>query len=109
VNYDVTGAVDLEAGVGRNRRECRRLESSFADCARHCVRINAVLPGVIARPMTDVALHDPALAAARAGGHPIGRFGQANEVAELVAWLLSDASSFSTGSAFFFDGGANGV
>jgi NAD(P)-dependent dehydrogenase (short-subunit alcohol dehydrogenase family) len=59
--------------------------------------------------MTDVALRDPALAAARAGAHPIGRFGKAHEGAELVAWLLSDASSFSTGSAFFVDGGANGV
>jgi NAD(P)-dependent dehydrogenase (short-subunit alcohol dehydrogenase family) len=83
--------------------------SASADYARHGVRINAVLPGVIVTPMTDMALHDPALAVARAGAHPIGRFGQANEVAELVAWLLSDASSFSTGSAFFIDGGANGV
>jgi NAD(P)-dependent dehydrogenase (short-subunit alcohol dehydrogenase family) len=37
--------------------------------------------------------------------HPIGRFGEAKEVAELVIWLSSDKASFVTGSYYAIDGG----
>jgi NAD(P)-dependent dehydrogenase (short-subunit alcohol dehydrogenase family) len=37
--------------------------------------------------------------------HPLGRLGEVDEVAELVAWLASDASSFATGSVYNVDGG----
>lgn len=37
--------------------------------------------------------------------HPIGRLGQADEVANLIAFLASDAASFITGSYHLVDGG----
>ena len=37
--------------------------------------------------------------------HPIGRLGEASEVAELVGWLSSDKASFVTGSYYAIDGG----
>ena len=37
--------------------------------------------------------------------HPVGRVGQAQDVAELIAFLLSDASGFITGQNFVVDGG----
>jgi 3-oxoacyl-[acyl-carrier protein] reductase len=40
--------------------------------------------------------------------HPVGRFGQADEVAALVSWLSSDECSFSTGAVFDISGGRAG-
>jgi NAD(P)-dependent dehydrogenase (short-subunit alcohol dehydrogenase family) len=69
------------------------------------IRINAVGPGFIRTPMIqtlndDRAVHDMLVAA-----HPLGRLGEAAEVAELVAWLASDRASFVTGSYYPVDGG----
>ena len=48
---------------------------------------------------------DPATHAALLAAHPIGRLGQPEEIAELVAWLASDRASFVTGAYYPVDGG----
>jgi NAD(P)-dependent dehydrogenase (short-subunit alcohol dehydrogenase family) len=68
------------------------------------IRVNAVGPGFIRTPLLDANLDEAALTAI-AALHPIGRLGTSEEVAELVAWLASDASSFVTGSYYPVDGG----
>ncbi len=76
------------------------------------IRVNCVCPGSIETPMleaTFASAGDDAAQAARAAlyrsRHPLGRFGQAEEVAAAVLFLASDAASYMTGVALPVDGG----
>jgi NAD(P)-dependent dehydrogenase (short-subunit alcohol dehydrogenase family) len=70
------------------------------------VRVNAVCPGVIDTPMLRL-MDDPAAGARYLRESvPLGRLGRADEVAELILFLASDAASYITGAAVPVDGGA---
>ncbi len=69
------------------------------------VRVNAVCPGAIVTPMTEAAAKDPQAAAIMAQMHPMGRMGQAQEVADAVIFLCSSKASFITGHPLAVDGG----
>jgi NAD(P)-dependent dehydrogenase (short-subunit alcohol dehydrogenase family) len=68
------------------------------------IRINAVGPGFIRTPLLDKNL-DQATVDYLASQHALQRLGEPEEVAELVAWLASDGSSFATGTYYPIDGG----
>ncbi len=67
------------------------------------ITVNVVAPGPIATDMTDT-LNDTQKAAIT-GAVPLGRFGTAEEVAELVAFLGSDTAGYLTGVVIPIDGG----
>ena len=69
------------------------------------VRVNAVAPGGIRTPMTAERLVDPAQVAWFAERVPLGRVGEAVEVAEVIEFLLSERASYITGELLFADGG----
>ena len=74
------------------------------DHAGDGIRVNAVGPAFILTPLSEKTM-DPELIAAMAPQHALGRWGRPEEVAEMTAWLLSDASSFATGTYYPLDGG----
>ncbi|MEQ8841651.1 MAG: glucose 1-dehydrogenase [Acidimicrobiales bacterium] len=70
------------------------------------IRVNSVHPGSIDTPMTRTPLFDAVDKQAVHAALPVGRQGHVDDVAEMVAFLASDASAFSTGSEFVLDGGS---
>jgi NAD(P)-dependent dehydrogenase (short-subunit alcohol dehydrogenase family) len=70
------------------------------------VRVNAICPGTARTPMVDDAIRrDPSISAHLEALHPIGRIGEASEVAEAAVWLCTPAASFVLGVALPVDGG----
>ena len=68
------------------------------------IRVNSVHPGNVDTDMSRAGL-TPEIVQSMATRIPLRRQGQPGEVAELILWLASDASSFCTGSEFVVDGG----
>ena len=70
------------------------------------IRVNAICPGTARTPMVDAAIrYDPSIDEQLKALHPIGRIGEASEIAEAAVWLCSPAASFVLGVALPVDGG----
>ncbi|HEX5609741.1 MAG TPA: SDR family oxidoreductase [Solirubrobacterales bacterium] len=70
------------------------------------VRVNALCPGPVNTPLLkELFAKDPERAAKRLVHIPMGRFGEAEEIAKAALFLASDDSSFVTSSTFVVDGG----
>jgi NAD(P)-dependent dehydrogenase (short-subunit alcohol dehydrogenase family) len=70
------------------------------------IRVNAVCPGItLTEPLEKVLVENPGIEAQFIERIPIRRFAKAEEIAETVLWLCSDASSYVVGHALVVDGG----
>ncbi|MDQ3759418.1 MAG: SDR family oxidoreductase [Actinomycetota bacterium] len=85
----------------------RELGVEFADRG---IRVNALCPGPVdTHLLRELFLKDPERAAKRLVHIPMGRFGDASEIANAALFLASDESSFMTATSFVVDGGISGA
>src|SRR3954447_14235160 len=73
------------------------------ELGEHGITVNAIAPGEIATPLTGAHDEDPSKRERPA--LPLGRPGNAHEIAELVAWLAHPDARYATGASFVVDGG----
>jgi len=102
-----TSQISYTASKGGVLAMSRELGVQFV---RQGVRVNALCPGPVNTPLLqELFAKDPERAARRMVHIPMGRFGEANEIAAAAAFLASDDSSFITASTFLVDGGISGA
>ncbi len=75
------------------------------DLARKRIRVNAVAPGVIDAPMAHAIASDASAREELVRRIPMGRFGNTDEVADVIKFLLSDDARYVTGAVIPVDGG----
>jgi NAD(P)-dependent dehydrogenase (short-subunit alcohol dehydrogenase family) len=80
-------------------------ENAAVEYGQQGIRVNAVGPGFIRTPLISDLEKDPTTYKMLVALHPIGRLGEPEEVAELVAFLCSDRAAFITGAYYPVDGG----
>jgi NAD(P)-dependent dehydrogenase (short-subunit alcohol dehydrogenase family) len=81
------------------------LHTAANELGAHGIRVNAVCPGLIRTPLTEAYFSNPELLKDYFRHIPLGRGGEAGEVANAIAFLASDAASYITGAALLVDGG----
>jgi NAD(P)-dependent dehydrogenase (short-subunit alcohol dehydrogenase family) len=75
------------------------------EVAREGIRVNSLRPGMVLTEMTEGRLKDASFRAGIEKSIPIGRVGDAHEIADAALWLLSDEASFITGAMLDASGG----
>jgi NAD(P)-dependent dehydrogenase (short-subunit alcohol dehydrogenase family) len=107
----LVGAPGLAAYVASKHAIIGLTRTAAVEAGRSGVRVNAVCPGPIHTRMmrsleTMSSPEDPAAVVQRnQARNPMGRYGEAEEVARVVLFLASDAASYVNGAAWTIDGG----
>ncbi|MFN4121820.1 MAG: SDR family NAD(P)-dependent oxidoreductase [Flavobacteriales bacterium] len=83
--------------------------SLAAEYAANNIRFNCIAPSLTNTSLAEKLLASEEKQAAAAKRHPIGRFGEANDIAALAAFLLSDNASWITGQVLHADGGMSSL
>ncbi|BBZ17819.1 SDR family NAD(P)-dependent oxidoreductase [Mycolicibacterium gadium] len=100
-------AVTMVPGYGAAKAGIGSLTHNLAvKWAPRGIRVNAVVPGVIDTPMTELAQTVPEIIDAELARIPLGRLGTPAEIAGTIAFLCTEQSSYTTGALLVVDGGS---
>lgn len=80
-------------------------KTAAVECGRYGIRVNAVSPGAVRTEMLLEVFGSEGALDRMSSVHPIGRIGRPEEIADAVAWLFSEKSSYYTGQSLTLDGG----
>ncbi len=105
-NFGLVGSVGMPAYSAAKHGVIGLTKTAALECAKSGIRVNAVCPGPVQTPLVDkIVAAQPEIVSAIEAREPVGRMGEAKEVAGAVVWLCSDEASFVTGAVLSVDGG----
>jgi NAD(P)-dependent dehydrogenase (short-subunit alcohol dehydrogenase family) len=99
----------MHASIGMAKAAVSGLTLSLAAELAPAIRVNAIAPSLTRTPLAKGLLGNEATAQAIAALHPIPRVGEADEMAELTAFLLSPNAGWITGQIIGVDGGRSSL
>lgn len=105
----VTQGMSFHASISAAKAAVEGLTKSLAAELAPKIRVNAIAPSLTDTPLASNLLNSDAKREASEKRHPLQAIGNPDHIAEMVAFLLSDASSFLTGQILHPDGGLSSV
>lgn len=99
-------AIEDRAAYGASKAALLHLTKNLAlEWGRHGIRVNAVAPTFVRTDFTESTLSRPAVALEMLSRIPLGRFGEPDDIAGAVEFLLGDSAKLITGHTLTVDGG----
>ena len=95
----------FHASVGMAKGAVSGLTLSLAAELAPRIRVNAIAPSLVSTPLASTLLANEKTAATIASAHALGRLGEAEDIANLAAFLISSEASWITGQILGVDGG----
>ena len=109
INISSIGGLRPEAGIGIysvSKAAIINLTRAMAqDWGSDNIRVNAICPGLIKTRFSEALWQDPATHERFVNQIPLGRIGEADDLAGLAVYLASDASAYCSGGIYMVDGG----
>jgi len=99
----------FHASVAASKGAIEGLTRSLASEFAPKIRVNCIAPSLTNTPMADRLLSSPDKIEASALRHPLKKIGEAEDLANMTAFLLSDASKWMTGQILHLDGGMSSI
>ena len=105
----VQNGFNFHSQVAASKGAIEGLTRSLAAELAPSIRVNAIAPSLTDTPLAEKLLNKPEKKEANAQRHPLKKIGEAEDIAEMAAFLLSDKSRWMTGQILHVDGGMSSI